>query len=590
MPSRRHSARSAASPGASSSGARPAASTLVDDYAHLPGEIVQAIRAARESGWPRVVVAFQPHRYSRTGRLWREFADAFGGADQLDAHRRLRRGGGAGPRASRAASSSRPCSTPTPRSRSPTSRAGPSSPTGSRPTSARATSSSPSAPATSRRCPTSSSPGTPGEVRGDGGRDARRRARDARGLRVDARRVDRRPRHLPTRAVRSRRWSGSGPRPSSRRWPRSSPSSGRRCSWSGAARTCSSPTKASPGLVVVLDGEFDEVVVSERDRRPPAGAVALPVLARRSAAAGRAGLEFLVGIPGSVGGAVRMNAGGHGRETREVLRAGLGGRPRGRGPPVDAAGRPISPSATGTSDLGDTDIVRPGRARGRPPTTRRAARRGSPRSCGGAGSTSPAAPTRVGVPQPARTTPPAGSSTPCGLKGLRSGGATVSEKHANFIQADAGARAGDVRDLVLAGPAPGRGATGVRLVPELRLVGFGEPVVTVAPPRRPRPSSEPIDPRIRARRVAVTREQGQRRLRLILFVLAFLGAARPGLARGRVARARRRPHRGRRDAGRPRRRGRRAPRASTAATRSRSSTPAPCATGSRRCRGSRRRR
>jgi UDP-N-acetylmuramate--alanine ligase len=60
-----------------------AGATLVDDYAHLPGEIVQAIRAARESGWPRVVVAFQPHRYSRTGRLWREFADAFDGADQL---------------------------------------------------------------------------------------------------------------------------------------------------------------------------------------------------------------------------------------------------------------------------------------------------------------------------------------------------------------------------------------------------------------------------------------------------------------------------------------------------------------------------
>lgn len=57
--------------------------TLVDDYAHLPGEVVQAIRAARESGWPRVVVAFQPHRYSRTGRLWHEFANAFDGADQL---------------------------------------------------------------------------------------------------------------------------------------------------------------------------------------------------------------------------------------------------------------------------------------------------------------------------------------------------------------------------------------------------------------------------------------------------------------------------------------------------------------------------
>ncbi len=49
------------------------------------------------------------------------------------------------------------------------------------------------------------------------------------------------------------------------------------------------------------------------------GAVGLPVLARQAAAAGLSGLEFYVGIPGTVGGAVRMNAGGHGQETREVL-------------------------------------------------------------------------------------------------------------------------------------------------------------------------------------------------------------------------------------------------------------------------------
>ena len=46
--------------------------------------------------------------------------------------------------------------------------------------------------------------------------------------------------------------------------------------------------------------------------------------------------------------------------------------------------------------------------------------------------------------------------------------------------------------------------------------------MTVAPPQ-PEAEREGIDPRIRARRVAVTREQGQRRLRLILFVLACLG-------------------------------------------------------------------
>ncbi len=55
--------------------------TLVDDYAHIPGEITAMIRAAREGGWRRVVVVFQPHRYTRTARLWRDFADAFTDAD-----------------------------------------------------------------------------------------------------------------------------------------------------------------------------------------------------------------------------------------------------------------------------------------------------------------------------------------------------------------------------------------------------------------------------------------------------------------------------------------------------------------------------
>ncbi len=57
--------------------------TLVDDYAHLPGEVSAMIGAAREGGWARVIVVFQPHRYSRTARLWRDFADAFTDADQV---------------------------------------------------------------------------------------------------------------------------------------------------------------------------------------------------------------------------------------------------------------------------------------------------------------------------------------------------------------------------------------------------------------------------------------------------------------------------------------------------------------------------
>jgi UDP-N-acetylmuramate--alanine ligase len=55
--------------------------TLVDDYAHLPTEVAAAIAAAREGAFRRVVVVFQPHRYSRTESLWPTFADAFVGAD-----------------------------------------------------------------------------------------------------------------------------------------------------------------------------------------------------------------------------------------------------------------------------------------------------------------------------------------------------------------------------------------------------------------------------------------------------------------------------------------------------------------------------
>ncbi|MGH9222555.1 MAG: UDP-N-acetylmuramate--L-alanine ligase [Acidimicrobiales bacterium] len=57
--------------------------TYVDDYAHLPTEVASALAAAKEGGWRRVVCVFQPHRYSRTASLWRDFADAFAGADVL---------------------------------------------------------------------------------------------------------------------------------------------------------------------------------------------------------------------------------------------------------------------------------------------------------------------------------------------------------------------------------------------------------------------------------------------------------------------------------------------------------------------------
>ena len=57
--------------------------TYIDDYAHLPGEVRPALEAVASAGFDRVVCVFQPHRYSRTQALWRDFADAFDQADIL---------------------------------------------------------------------------------------------------------------------------------------------------------------------------------------------------------------------------------------------------------------------------------------------------------------------------------------------------------------------------------------------------------------------------------------------------------------------------------------------------------------------------
>jgi UDP-N-acetylmuramate--alanine ligase len=57
--------------------------TVVDDYGHHPTEIVATLSAARESGYGRVHVLFQPHRFSRTRDLMTEFGQAFKDADTV---------------------------------------------------------------------------------------------------------------------------------------------------------------------------------------------------------------------------------------------------------------------------------------------------------------------------------------------------------------------------------------------------------------------------------------------------------------------------------------------------------------------------
>ncbi len=57
--------------------------TLIDDYGHHPAEIRATLDAARAAGYKRLLVLFQPHRYTRTQHLWDEFCRAFNQADAL---------------------------------------------------------------------------------------------------------------------------------------------------------------------------------------------------------------------------------------------------------------------------------------------------------------------------------------------------------------------------------------------------------------------------------------------------------------------------------------------------------------------------
>lgn len=227
------------------------------------------------------------------------------------------------------------------------------------------------------------------------------------------------------------------------------------------------------GLAVVLGRGFDAVELdAHRGRVRAGGAVALPVLARRAAAAGLSGLEFFVGIPGSVGGAVKMNAGGHGRETKDVLDTAWSMDLHAES--HDAAPRSAAALAFGyrTSALSASDVVTaaefvvtsddPGACEERVAEIVRWRRANQP---GGANAGSV-------------FRNPLGDSAgrlidEAGLKGYRVGGASVSEKHANFFQAEPGATAADVRALVEDVRTKVETATGIALQPELRFIGFG---------------------------------------------------------------------------------------------------------------------
>ena len=163
------------------------------------------------------------------------------------------------------------------------------------------------------------------------------------------------------------------------------------------------------GLVVSLGPGFESLSIDGEQVRAGA-ALSLPVLARRTAAAGLHGLEWAVGVPGSVGGAIRMNAGGHGSDTAATLVAYRW---------VDLATGTVAEAPAGRlgfsyrhSTVAPTDVVVAGVHQLEPRPTPRRARRPSTRSSAGGGPTSPGAAT-PGRSSPIRPgTRPAGSSRP----------------------------------------------------------------------------------------------------------------------------------------------------------------------------------
>jgi len=73
-----------------------------------------------------------------------------------------------------------------------------------------------------------------------------------------------------------------------------------------------------PGVVIRLGRAFDEIAINENNVAAGASALAISV-ARAAQRKGLKGLGFLSGIPGGIGGALRMNAGAHGREMKDVV-------------------------------------------------------------------------------------------------------------------------------------------------------------------------------------------------------------------------------------------------------------------------------
>lgn len=223
-----------------------------------------------------------------------------------------------------------------------------------------------------------------------------------------------------------------------------------------------------PGVAIRLGPAYGEVTIDGDTVRAGAAAL-LPVVARRTVKAGLTGFEWAVGVPGSIGGAVRMNAGGHGSDMSESLRgvrvfdlrSGKDGDV-----PVDALELGYRRSAVGPHSL-VTEATLGLQAGDREASQALLSeivqwRRTNQPGGQNAGSVF--------------TNPPGDSAgrliDAAGCRGRRHGTAEVSPKHANFIQAGPGGSADDVFALMVEVRDAVEAHSGVRLHPETVMVGF----------------------------------------------------------------------------------------------------------------------
>lgn len=223
------------------------------------------------------------------------------------------------------------------------------------------------------------------------------------------------------------------------------------------------------GLVIRLGGGFSETMI-EGTSVTSGAAMTLPRLARATVEAGIAGLEFFVGVPGSVGGAVRQNAGCFGTETKDrLVTAEVVDLHSGEGRSETAMSLDLSYRH---SNLRPSDLVLQAQFQGSPGDRETGAeemraitrwrRDHQPGGTFNAGSVFKNPPGE-----------PAGALIDrLGLKGTRVGDVAVSEKHANFFVAGPDATSEEIRRLVEEVKAAVLELTGTKLETEIQFVGF----------------------------------------------------------------------------------------------------------------------